>query len=67
MILKFILKLFSSNPKKTEPKEKITDLMNKQCICDNPCNEFCADSKIVKTTNEIKSIRVNNPLILSKK
>jgi len=65
MILKFIQKLFSSKPKKTEHKERVTDLMNKLCVCSHPCNEFCADSKLVFTTEKLKSIKVNNPKILS--
>ena len=65
MILKFIQKLFSSKPKKTEPKERVTDLMNQKCICSNPCNEFCSDSRLVPTTKTIKSIKVNNPIKLS--
>ena len=65
MILKFIQKLFSSKPKKTEHKERVTDLMNKKCICSNPCNEFCADSGMIQTTEKLKSIKVNNPKILS--
>ena len=65
MILKFIQKLFSSKPKKTEPKERVTDLMNNKCICSNPCNEFCADSRLLPTTEKLKSIRVNNPIKIS--
>lgn len=65
MILKFIQKLFSSKPKKTEPIERVTDLMNNKCICSNPCNEFCADSGMIKTTEKLKSIKVINPIKLS--
>lgn len=68
-MLNFLKKLFSSKPKKTEPKERVTDLMNKLCVCSHPCNEFCADSKsvsgILPTTEKLKSIKVNNPKILS--
>lgn len=64
-MIKFIQKLFSSKPKKTEHKERVTDLMNQKCICSNPCNEFCADSRLVPTTKTIKSIKVNNPIKLS--
>lgn len=64
-MLNFLKKLFSSKPKKTEPKEKVTDLMNKKCICAFPCNEFCADSGIIQTTEKLKSIKVNNPIKLS--
>lgn len=39
--------------------------MNKKCICYNPCNEFCADSRLVPTTEKLKSIIVNNPIKIS--
>lgn len=63
-MIKFIQKLFSSKPKKTEPKEKVTDLMNKQCVCSDPCNEFCANSTLAPTTEKLKSIEVINPQII---
>jgi len=64
-MIKFFKKLFSSKPKKTEPKERVTDLMNKLCVCSHPCNEFCADSTLAPTTEKLKSIKVINPKILS--
>ena len=64
-MINFFKKIFSSKPKKTEPKERVTDLMNNKCICLNPCNEFCSDSILLPTTEKLKSIRVNNPIKLS--
>jgi len=44
-VIDFFKRLFQSKKKKIEVKERVTDLMNKKCVCSNPCNEYCSNAE----------------------